>query len=669
MIRTIRLSLLILFLLPGLWGTGPLAESTPELNGRHVRDITRAFLSNHYSQAKFDDAHSQLVFAAYLRQFDRNHLYFVQADIDKFKEFEFMLDDLIGADDLDFPVLVFSRFKTRLEERSLQIDSLLASPFDLETDEKGLGDRSDASYPKDTDEARELWRKKLKFDLLALMTAGGKEEAGREILRKRYRNYAIRIRQYNHNDVVSAYLNAFTAAFDPHSAYLSPDDLENFNIALRLSLEGIGATLRSEDGYTIITSIIPGGAADREGTLKPEDKIVGVGQGEEGPYADVVNQRLSDVVKLIRGRRGTKVRLAFLRLSDSAIESRTEVTIVRDKIVLKEGEASGKIIEHPAGTNGKILKLGVITLPSFYVDFAARRSNPIHYKSSSQDVKRILNEFLEAKVDGVVLDLRSNGGGGLDEAVSLSGLFLERGPVVMVKDYRGRLSTMENPHRKPLYRGPLLVMTNRYSASASEILAGALKDYGRAILVGDRSTFGKGTVQNIISLQNGLGAVKTTVAKFYRPGSASTQHRGVVPDIVLPSVNNHMEIGESSLENALPWDAIPKADFEPWEDLSPYLLVIQENSRQRLAKSEEFQEVSVAVQKYVDNMDKRSQMTAREIMAEIRRRLSESENEEDDSAGNKPSADIYLDESLSILADHIRLHEQGATQHDVANQM
>jgi carboxyl-terminal processing protease len=671
MIRSLRIPLLLLFLMTGLYGTSPSADTSINLNGDDVLQITRTFLRNHYSRAEFDDEHSRLMFRAYLDQYDPGHYYFLQKDIDEFAVNQAKLDDLVEQRNLEFAFAVVNRFKQRLAERNEQIFTLLDETPNLDTEERLERNRKNAAYPKDAAEAEKLWRVRLKFDLLELMAGGSTADDAREQLRKRHRNFQIRLAQSNHNDIVSSWLNAFTGAYDPHSAYMSPDELENFNISLRLSLEGIGATLRSEDGYTIISSIIPGGAAEREGSLKPEDKIIGVGQGEAGEFEDVVNQRLADVVKLIRGPQGTKVRLSISRIEDRSVEMRKSVIIVRDKIVLKEGEASSRILQTPPDVQGRSMRVGLIVLPSFYVDFAERRRSPEDYKSSSQDVQRILEEFKAAKVDGVVLDLRNNGGGGLDEAVSLSGLFLERGPVVMVKDFRGRLSVLDNPHTQPVYRGPMVVITNRFSASASEILAGALKDYGRAVLVGDSSTFGKGTVQNVINLREGLGAIKATVAKFYRPGSASTQNRGVVPDVVLPSVNSHLDVGESSLDNALPWDAISKAQFTPWEDLSPYVPILGERSRQRQSVSTDFRKIAEDVRTFLENKKRRDLLTVREAYAEVRAghgaAVKEPGGDEEAGAkGDKAGKDPVLDESAAILRDFV-LFSRSGTPPDIAS--
>jgi carboxyl-terminal processing protease len=667
MFRALRVAA-ILLLIVGASCSHPHADENPELTGDHVANITRMFLRSHYSQQGFDDTHSQEMLKEYEERFDPGHYYFQQGDIADFKRFGGQLDDQIRRGNIDVAFLVYNRFLERVREREQFLNTLLHEHFDLTKDDTFIVDRRNAPYPKDRAQAEALFRNRVKRELLELTLRGQTQDEAKDALRKRYRSLHFRYEHFTHNDVVTAFLNAFTAAYDPHSSYMSPDDLENFNISMRLSLEGIGATLRWEDGYTVISSIIPGGAAAREGTLQPEDKIVAVGEGKDGPMEDVSNVRLIDVVKLIRGERGTLVRVAFLRKGKGVAPVHGEASIVRDKIVLTEGEAKGDVEPMPVSWRPQPLRIGVINLPSFYVDFSQRNSNPADFKSASRDVERILEHFREAGVDGVILDLRNNGGGGLDEAVSLAGLFLRRGPILMVKDVRGHISRINNPHSEPLYQGPLLVLVNRYSASASEIVAGALQDYGRAVLVGDRATFGKGTVQNIITLPQGLGALKATVAKFYRPGSASTQNRGVEPDIVLPSMNSYLDIGESSLDNALPWDTVEPASFKPWSDLDSVLPVLRARSHDRTAKDPYFVEVSKEVQDYVRNRKDRKTITLKQLVEEVKADQKEAAAAAKDSAHAKGPADPgakvadpRLIEAEHILTDYIQL-QAGASR-------
>jgi len=659
--RPIRFLLLLVAFILAASCSQPSAQPRTDLNAEDVAYITRRFLESHFSQTPFDDSHSQEMLRLYLNVYDPGHYYFLAGDIQEFQRYAATLDDYIRRYNIDIAFTIYNRFTQRMQERRAYLTRTLKNGFDLTKDETFFVVRKDAPYPKDTPEAENLFRKKLKMELLDLTLRGQEEEEAKENLRKRYRSLFFRFERFTQNDVVTAFLNSFTASYDPHSTYMSPDELENFNISMRLSLEGIGATLRWEDGYTVISSIIPGGAAAREGTLMPEDKIVAVGEGNSGTWEDATNQRLIDVVKLIRGRRGTTVRLAFMRMEKGLVEKRMEIAIVRDKIVLTDGEAIGSIETFTPPGSQHPLKMGLIKLPSFYVDFAGRNSNPKNYKSASRDVRRLLIGFKKEGVEGVVLDLRNNGGGGLDEAVSVAGLFLNRGPVVMVKDVGGGINAYGNPHRQPYFQGPLVVLVNRYSASASEIVAGALQDYGRAVLVGDKATFGKGTVQNINTLPRGLGALKTTVAKFYRPGSASTQNRGVEPSIVLPSLNNHLEIGESSLKNALPWDTVRRRTFQPWGDLHAVLPMLQERSRQRIDASEYFARIRKEVDEYNQSRKDRKEVSLNQLISERKeseRRAEETKKPHIAPPAEKkinPSEDPVMTEGMGVLSDMINV--------------
>ncbi|MDH5753067.1 MAG: carboxy terminal-processing peptidase [Deltaproteobacteria bacterium] len=654
----IRLTTLALVFSAGMpQGAFPETEEI-RLTGDHVASITYMFLRNHYSKLTFDDEHSREMLQIFLDRLDPTHHYFLQGDVDEFRKEQDKLDDQVRRGNIELAFTIFQRFSKRMEERLAFVNKIIDEKLDPAPSEKIDLERKKAPYPASTAEAEGLWRTRIKFEILELTLSGESEAMAKDRIRKRYRSIHFRYENFKPNDVVSTYLNSFTGTYDPHSSYLPQDELENFNISMRLSLEGIGATLRWEDGYTIISAIVPGGAADREGTLQPEDKIISVAQGSEGAMEDVTSMRLSDVVKLIRGERGTLVRLAYLRKDKTGIEKRREVTITRDKIILKDGEAAGRVLENKH-EEGKTYKMGIIELPSFYVDFTGRQRNPENFKSASRDVKKLLEDFMKQHVDGVVLDLRNNGGGGLDEAVALAGLFLPSGPMVVVKDLRGKLSPINNPFRKPVYTGPLVVLINKFSASASEIVAGALQDYERAVVIGDKSTFGKGTVQNIIHLSEGLGALKTTVAKFYRPGSASTQNRGVESDVVLPSLNNHMELGESSLENAMPWDTIQRQNYRRWSDLDPLLPVLRERSRHRVSNDTYFKEVNSDIEEYLKVRKGRKEVTAGQLIAEHEKAAKEQKDEKKPSHGKKEGQedlpDKVLEETMNILSDFIRM--------------
>ncbi len=664
MIRSLRTLILLAFLLTGLWGSQPRADAELQLQGDQVARISNTFQNYHLSREPFTDLRSEQMLKHFLNLYDPGHYYFLQSDYNEFWANKDRLDDYLRAGNIELAFAIHSRFKKRMEEREATVTRLLGGKFDLNTDESELLDRHNAPYPKDEKDAEAIWRKRIKFEFAEQLATGVTEAEAREAIRRRYHSAYLRMEQTSHNEVVSMYLNSFTATYDPHSAYMSPDEQENFNISLRLSLEGIGATLRWDDGYTIISSVIPGGAAAREGTLKVEDKVISVAQGKDGPFEDVRNLRLIDVVKLIRGKRGSIVRLAYLRKSGGVQEKRFEVAIQRDKIVLTDREAKGTVRDVKRPEREQPYKIGIIELPSFYVDFSQRDSHPDAYKSSSRDVERILQKFNSQNVEGVLLDLRDNGGGGLDEAVSLSGLFLDRGPIVRVKNNRD-VQTYDNPHDAPVYRGLMLVYINRYSASASEILAGAMKDYGRAVVVGDRATFGKGTVQNIISLPTGQGALKTTVAKFYRPASSSTQNKGVEADIVLPSLNNHLDIGESSLENAMPWDALAKITLKPWGDPQPYLLALTERSDRRQQASDYFRKVREDVQTYLKTQKDRKEITLKQLMAERgtakeRAEAAKAAKDVNPETGKPSGPDFALDEAVNILVDYIQFAAKAA---------
>jgi len=649
------------------WQAGPLRSAQDhQLSGRDVALISRAFLDNHFSREQFDHDRAMAMLDNVLNQYDPEHLYFLQPDIQEFQRDAGHLEDTLARGEVTLAFRIYQRFLERAAELERQVLALEQEPLTLQGNETMRVNRRDAPYPADPAEQREILRKRVKLELLQQTQSGIAMAEAKEDLSRRYRNVRLRMEQYNNNDVLSSYLNAFTKSFDPHSRYMTQEDLENFNIDMRLSLEGIGATLRWEDGYTIINTIIPGGAAAREGTLRPEDKIIAVAQGK-GAFEDVRNMRLSDVVRLIRGERGTTVRLAFLRKVEGVVEKRLETAIVRDKIELKESEASAELHTLQSEAMDKPLRLGVIKLPTFYVDFAGRNSFNSEYKSASRDVAGLLAQFIEQKVDGMVLDLRNNPGGGLDEAVAVAGLFLDRGPVVMVKTARGRITYHTNPRKEAMYKGPLVVLTSRYSASASEIVAGALKDYGRAVIVGESSTFGKGTVQNVIGLPGKLGALKTTVAKFYRPGSSSTQNLGVRSDIVLPSINNHLDIGEASQPNAMPWDAVQPARFHRWAQLDPVLPLLRALTEERQRSNPKFQAVMADVEDYVRHRKGRETVRLSEVLDEEKPpapRPANGMHGED----APPEDDVVLQEGLRILTDFIQITARQQTQGRLANQ-
>ena len=648
------------------------SNSKNRLTGSVVKGIVERFVAIHYSQKPLDDTISKEIFKLYLNRLDPGHYYFLEKDIQEFQRYETRLDDMLRRGNIEFALDVFSRFKTRLQQRLQQLEGFLQQEFDFAKDGEWRIKRSEEPYPKDLKAAQEIWRLKIKFDLLTLKLGGTELEEAKNRMMKRVRGLWKDYSQYDDDDVVSLFLNAMANAYDPHSAYMAAQELKNFDISIKLSLDGIGAVLRWEDGYTVVNSVIPGGAAARHGKLRVEDRIIAVAQADEA-FESVIDMRLNDVVQLIRGKRGTTVRLQVLRESEIGLDT-LKFSIVRDKIVLKEGEAQSHIFEPSTGTkessNLPELKhrIGVIKLPSFYVDFNDRRKNPNNYKSSSRDVKKHLQKFVDSKVDGLILDLRSNGGGGLDEAITMAGLFIGRNPVVVVRQSGGRRVTVHRSREKTIFENPVLLMLNRYSASASEILAGALQDYQRAVLVGDRTTFGKGTVQNIVQLPEGFGALKITIAQFYRVSGGSTQNKGVEANIIFPSVNNVRDIGESVLENALPWRSINSVSYSKVQNLEKILGTLNERSNKRVDDSEFFINTKRDIDEYLNNIKPLQYTSILKMQEDHQRRLEEREKEmasakpkdaaHADASNNIPSdisVDGYLKESMVILEDFIEL--------------
>ena len=668
----LRLALL-LFLFPSFLAA---QDEKQKLTGPVIKGIVEQFVSMHYAQKPLDDEMSAKIFKLYLNRLDPAHYYFLAADVNEYRQFETRIDDMLLRGKVKLALEIFERFKVRLSERLAMMEEFLAEDFDFSRDANWTLEREDLPYPETTEEARKIWRTKIKFDLLTLKLADTSIKDGKERLMKRVRGMWKDFSQYENDDVVSIFLNSMAAAYDPHSSYLAAQDLKNFDISIKLSLEGIGAVLRWEDGYTVVNSIVPGGAAARHGKLKADDRIIAVAQGEEA-FESVIDMRLNNVVQLIRGKRGTKVGLQILRKTKKGFDT-LKLVIVRDKIILKDGEARMQIFVHPSPEENKTAqetnRIGVIKLPSFYVDFNDRRKNPKNYKSSSRDVKKHLKEFVRENVDGVILDLRSNGGGGLDEAINMAGLFIGHNPVVIVRQSGGRRVTVHRSRERAVYDGPLLIMLNRYSASASEILAGAMHDYQRAILAGDTTTFGKGTVQNIFQLPEGYGALKVTIAQFYRVSGWSTQNRGVETSLVLPSLYNARDIGESTLDNALPWRSIDQVSYRVSGNLKKVLPKLKQLSENRIANSEFFQKVKEDVQEYLTTIkplkytsilkmqeDDLRRKTQRDQELESASEKADEDNSDDteiEEEKKEIQLDEYMKESLGILSDYIKLQKK-----------
>ncbi len=520
--------------------------------------ITKVVERFHYRKLPLDDQMSSSILDRYLETLDPNRSFFCAMDIADFETYRHRLDDALQRGDIEPAFKIFRRFRSRVEEQvGTSLALLEANDFDFTRDESYRFDREDAPWAEDHAALDDLWRRRIKNDILGLRLAGKPEEQIRETLRKRYEGTLRRVRQFDADDVFQFFINAYTLSIEPHTSYMSPRGSENFDISMRLSLQGIGAVLSTENEYTVIQRTMPGGPAAASGELQSGDRIVAVAQGEKGELVDVVGWRLQDVVDLIRGPKDSVVRLSVLAESAGADGPGREITLVRDKIKLEDQASSGEILDKPVAGR----KIGVIKIPAFYRDFAAEAAGEKDFRSTTRDVRRILTDFNRQGVDGVVIDLRQNGGGSLTEATELTGLFIDKGPVVQVKDADGLVEVEKDEDPAQVYKGPLAVLVDRNSASASEIFAGAIQDYRRGLIVGE-PTFGKGTVQALIDLgrfvreESDLGRLRLTMAQFFRVNGGSTQHRGVMPDIVFPTARGAAEHGERLLENAIPWASI-----------------------------------------------------------------------------------------------------------------
>jgi carboxyl-terminal processing protease len=519
----------------------------------------------HYRAVPLDDAMSAEIYKRLLDSYDSERWFFTQADVQSFEHLKLKLDDAITEQNLEPAFEVFKLYKKRVEERTAYARSLVKKPFDYTVKERYVYDREDAPFAKNTAELDDLWRKRIKNDALRLTLAGKKQTEIASTLDKRYMEFQTRVSDLDGDDVFSIFMNAYSLSIEPHTNYLSPAASENFEMQMRLSLEGIGAMLQRDGDYTMIASVVKGGPADQQGELKEFDKVVAVSQGEKGEFVDVVGWRVDDVVKLIRGKGGTIVRLEVFSADQSASDKTHIVQIKRDKVKLEEQAAKKRVIEYSEA--GRTRKIGVINLPAFYLDFAARARGEPDYRSSTRDVATLVNQLKLEKVDAIMIDLRDNGGGSLSEATELTGLFIDQGPVVQVRNSQGRIEVYDDPNSGALWTGPMAVMINRSSASASEIFAAAIQDYNRGLILGE-NTFGKGTVQQIVELDRvanarsgPLGELKMTIQQFFRVNGGSTQHRGVAPDIAFPNVIDPKEFGESSYDNALPYTEIAAAKY------------------------------------------------------------------------------------------------------------
>jgi carboxyl-terminal processing protease len=646
----------------------------PEIN----KMVTRILSRYHYRQMDLNDSLSSVIFDNYVKSLDYNKSYFLKSDLDEFEKYRFEFDENLYLGKLYPAYHIFNIYKNRMGERIKFALDRLETEFNFTKDEFYKIDRENEEWLNTGDELDELWRKKLKHEALNLKLTGKEWDKIKETLVKRYKNYYRRILQYKSEEVFQLYLNSFADAIDPHSNYLAPITSENFNIRMKLSLEGIGATLRNDNEYTKVVNIVPGGPAFKADNIHSDDYIIGVGQGKDAELVDIIGWRIDDAVQLIRGDKGTIVKLAILRAKNGIDSKPDTITIVRDKVKLEEQAAQKKVIT--VRENDIDFNLGVIEIPSFYVDFEARRKGEMDYRSTTRDVKNLIEELKEEKVDGIIIDLRNNGGGALDEAVELTGLFIEDGPVVQVRQSSGKIDVENDPDPEIIYDGPLSVIVNRYSASASEIFSGAIQDYGRGLVLGEQ-TYGKGTVQNLIGLDRFVpsagdksGQLKLTIAKYYRINGSSTQNLGVVPDIPFPSAVDPDEYGESSRPSALKWDQIETSEYKKYGDFTDAIPELLEKHQERILSEPEFNYLMEDINDYKENKNKvefslneSDRKKEREVREEKRKNREEERekfnkieiiDKKEVSKKTLKVEDPFLEESGHILAD-LLLRSQG----------
>ena len=635
-----------------------------------TRWVCELMEKQHLSQHPIDDEISQRALVKYLKALDPAKVYFLKSDVDEFGKFKDSLDDQIKAGDFTAAFEIFSRFLLRVDGGVKAATYWCDQTHDFSVDEELVTDRDLIDYAPDEAELNERWRQRVKYNILVLKGDETLKEDPLEKLRRRFKAFGKRMHQVDNEDVVEMFVSAVTTSFDPHTSYMSKDSFKSFDIAMTLQLEGIGATLQGDDeGYTVIKRIVSKGAADKQGQLKVEDKIIAVGQGDDGESVDVNGMKLDDVVNMIRGKAGTTVRLSVM----TGNEIKT-VKIVREKVQLEDEAAHGEVFEDGTKADGTPYKIGVIELPSFYADM--ENSGSTGGRSTTVDVDRILQDFRSKGVDAVVLDLRLNGGGSLREAIDCTGLFVDSGPVVQVKDQYGQIQQHNDERRGMSWDKPLVVLTSKFSASASEILAGAVKDYGRGIIVGDTTTHGKGTVQSLLDInrlvfrtQNPpqmFGALKITMQQFYRPNGDSTQKRGVISDVVLPSVTDKMDISETDLDYPVEFDRIAKATFgEMGMSKTEIIQKLSDQSQARIGSSEEFAKDLRRIAKYVE-FKKQTAVELNEAKFRARREEFDAEKEDEkviedqvNRGGKGIKRDHYLDEVLRITTDYAKALSDG----------
>ncbi len=663
---------------------------TPLPQQAQAAHLTAQFLARfHYKPVPLDDVLSARIMNRFIKSLDPDRVIFLQSDIDKFMAGSTKIDDAISQEDLNIPFSIFNIYDQRVVERMSYARSLLSQKFDFGVQEDYPLVRDKEPWPQSEAESNDLWRKRVKNDWLRLKLAGKDDASIRDTLDKRYENSLERAYKYKSDDVFQTFMDAYTTSVDPHTDYFGATASAEFDISMKLSLVGIGAVLQERDDYTTIRELVAGGPAQLSGKLAVGDRITGVGQGENGPIKEVVGTRLDEIVQMIRGAKGSVVRLDILPADAGPDGKHHIISLVRDKISLDKQAAKKTILQVKDGDATR--KIGVITLPAFYEDFEARRKGDKDYRSASRDVAKLIGELNQDKVDGVLIDLRNNGGGSLSEAIDMTGLFVGKGPVVQQRNANGEVEVENDDLSAPAWTGPVGVLINRGSASASEIFAAAIQDYGRGVIVGEPS-FGKGTVQTVVNLDQvahnpkpKFGELKLTVAQFFRINGGTTQLRGVTPDLVLPGLSDLKTFGESSYDNALPWTQVKSAKYKPLGDVKALLPQLQSRHDLRVQKDPDFQRfvddveaLKVQREKRVISLnetERRNEMTAQANRLKSRGQVNDGvDTGEDDGLqanerslsadialekARKNAKDALLNEAAAIVADEADLQAGG----------
>lgn len=644
--------------------------SPTERQRRVSKLVSNVIERSHYRQSPINDPVSSLVLDRFIEQLDGGRSYFLASDIAEFERYRYQLDDAVVNGQLEPVFAIFNRFQLRNKERVKYAVDLLKTEPDFTVDESFEFDRAKAPWAKSPEELNDIWRRRVKNDAVSLMLTEKPWVETKDILQKRYERVVKRTEQVTSDDIFEVFMNSFAHVFDPHSSYFSPRNSEEYRIQMSLSYEGIGASLQLVDDYVTVLNVLPGGPAAINGTLGANDRIIAVGEGKSGKFVDVIGWRLDDVVQIIRGKVGTTVRLNILPAGAAPGSPEKVLELNRNKVSLDAQAAQKKV--HTIKRGDREMKVGVINVPSFYQDFEAKSSGAKDYRSTTRDVQKLINELKAEKVDSLIMDLRGNGGGHLTEATALSGLFVPAGPIVQLRETGGRVEVLDDPEPNTAWDGPMIVLVDRYSASASEIFAAAIQDYGRGIIVGQQ-TYGKGSVQNLYPLDRyalgpdpGFGQLTVTIGKYYRVTGESTQHRGVQPDISMPTAISPEEVGESTRESALPWDRIRPAEFSKEGQLTQAITALEQSHEQRIAVDPDFRSLladldsfeKIRTQKQLSlnlktRVTEREQLETERLARENERRKSRGEApvaKLADLTGQEPP-DAVLDETVQIAAD------------------